>query len=193
MVKGLPTGYNRDLQETKPPLWAIFDAVKGSLQVLKGVIATLRVNKGRMWEVASKSFVVAVDLAERLVEESVLSFREAHRLVGSLVKEALDRGIKPADLTPEMLEELSERVLKKKITVSKKLIASVVDVWSCVSKRKTLGSPAPKEIDRMLKARRKKLSYHRARLASRVEALEKSREGLMEMVKMHISEKSRRG
>ncbi len=187
MVKGLLTGYNRDLQETKSPLWESFDTVKASLEVLTGVVTTLKMNKKRMEEVASESYVMAVDLAERLVKQTSLSFREAHILVGNLVKETSASGIKPRDWEPGMLEKLSEKVLGKKIKVSHEMLKSAVDVRSCLLERKTLGSPAPKEIQRMLKDRKKLLSDHKASLASRIEALEKSHKGLMETVKRYIS------
>jgi len=187
MVKGLPTGYNRDLQETKAPLWTGFDTVKDSLEVLTGVVSTLKVNKEKMQKAALESYIFAVDLAEKLVKEAGLSFREAHKLVGNLVKEASASGIKPRNLKPEMLEKLSEKILEKKIKVGH-MMKDAVNVKSCLTKRKTLGSPAPKEIKRMLKDREQTLKNHKARLASRIETLNKSRKALIETVKKYISE-----
>jgi len=187
MVKGLLTGYNRDLQETKSSLWVSFDTVKASLEMLTGVVSTIKVNKKRMQEAASESYIVAVDLAERIVKEAGLSFREAHILVGNLVKETAASAIKPIDWKPEMLEKLSEKVVGKKIEVSHEMLKSALDVQSCLLERKTLGSPNPKEVHRMLKDRKKLLSDHRTSLASRIEALEKSRKTLMETVKQYVS------
>jgi len=186
-MKGLPTGYNRDLQETKGPLWTSLDAVKASLEVLAGVISTLRVDKERMREAASEGYVVAVDLAERLVEETGLSFREAHKLVGNLVKESVASGVKPPEWKPEMLEELAERVLGKGLKVSAKVVREAVDPQSCLLRRRTVGSPAPLEVKRMLKDCWRSLQDQRGKLASRVRALEKSRGMLRETVKKYIS------
>jgi argininosuccinate lyase len=187
MVKGLPTGYNRDLQETKAPLWTSFDTVKASLEVLTGVVSTLKVNKEIMQKAASESYIFAVDLAEQLVKEAGLSFREAHKLVGNFVKEASASKIKPRDIKPEMLDELSEKILGKKIKVEH-LMKDAIDVKWCLSKRKTLGSPALKEIERMLKDREETLKNHKGILASRIEALNESRKALIETVKKYTSE-----
>jgi argininosuccinate lyase len=187
MVKGLPTGYNRDLQETKAPLWTGFDAVKSSLEVLTGVVSTLKVNREAMEKAASESYVFAVDLAEQLVKEAGLSFREAHKLVGNLVKEAVASGIKPKEIKPEMLEKLSEKILGKKIN-AERLMRGALDLDSCLRKRKTLGSPAPSEVKRMLKKRQKTLKENRAKLARRIEALNESRKAMIETLKNYTSE-----
>jgi len=186
-MKGLPTGYNRDLQETKRPLWTSLDAVKASLEVMEGAVSTLRVDRERMRGAASEGYVVAVDLAERLVEETGLSFREAHKLVGNLVKESVASGVKPPEWKPEMLEELAERVLGKGLKVSAKVVREAVDPQSCLLRRRTVGSPAPLEVKRMLKDCWRSLQDQRGKLASRVRALEKSRGMLRETVKKYIS------
>jgi argininosuccinate lyase len=186
-VKGLPTGYSRDLQETKTPLWESLETVKTSLRILAGVVSTVKVNKGVMREAASESYAFAVDLAERLVEAESLSFREAHKLVGNLVKEMLASGVKPRNLKPEMLETLAERVLEKSVSVSGEVVESVVEVESCLSRRKTLGSPARGEVKRMIKARRRLMTAQRKRLASQVGRLEESRKNLTETVKKNLS------
>ncbi|MBS7629392.1 argininosuccinate lyase, partial [Candidatus Bathyarchaeota archaeon] len=73
-VKGLMTGYNRDLQESKKILWTSIDTVKESLEILTPIFKTLKVNRDRMFEVASGSYAQAIDLAEELVGRG-LSFR----------------------------------------------------------------------------------------------------------------------
>jgi argininosuccinate lyase len=76
-VKGLPTGYSSDLQDTKPSLWNSLDTVKSSVQVLTGVLATLKVNVPRISEILAASYAFAVDLAENLATKTELSFRES--------------------------------------------------------------------------------------------------------------------
>lgn len=186
-IKSLPTGYSRDLQETKTPLWDSLDTVKASLQILAGVISSIKVNKNLMRQVASESYAFALDLTERLVETTSISFREAHMLVGNLIKEMIALGIKSKSLNPKMLEVLSEKILGKKILVTDTLIKSVIDIDSCLSKRKTLGCSAPKEVKRMIKSRRKLMTIYRMRLASRVKRLEESKIGLMKTVKKYLS------
>lgn len=90
-LKGLPSGYNKDLQEDKR---ALFDAVDGMtllLPAVAGSVATLRFELSRMREAVSGA-MMATDLADYLVRRSV-SFRDAHGAVGRLVREAEERGV----------------------------------------------------------------------------------------------------
>lgn len=90
-LKGLPSGYNKDLQEDKR---ALFDAVDGILLLLPAVagsLATLRFDRGRM-RAAVSGAMMATDLADYLVRKQV-SFRDAHGAVGRLVREAEDAGV----------------------------------------------------------------------------------------------------
>jgi len=186
MMKGLSTGYNRDLQETKPPLWMIFDIVEDSLEILRGVILTLAVNKERMREVVSESYVIAVDLAEELVKRSKLSFREAHKLVGNLVREGTNSGISLKNVTSDLIERLSWEILGKRIKVSEEIIKSAIDLQECLEKRVTIGSPAAKMQRRMIKNNRRRLDRHRRLLEKRVKSIEESRSKLMDTVKKYI-------
>jgi argininosuccinate lyase len=84
LLKGLPAGYQRDLQEDKP---ALFDAVavtEACLRVMAGVVGTLHVDEARMREAATEGFTTATSVADALVERGV-PFREAHHIVGALV------------------------------------------------------------------------------------------------------------
>ena len=96
-LKGLPLAYNRDLQEDKEPLFDSLDHVRGGLGALKGLLATCRWNTERMREAADSPFVAAVDLAEWLVSRG-LPFRDAHVIVGGLVRDAIERHVPLAEL-----------------------------------------------------------------------------------------------
>ena len=87
-LKGLPLAYNKDLQEDKEPLFDSFDTIGLLLRAVAGMIETLRFDIRRMAEAANDEYLQATALADWLVERGV-PFREAHRIVGSLVKEAL--------------------------------------------------------------------------------------------------------
>jgi len=67
IVKSLPTGYSRDLQEIKPALWAASRSVQDSLQIMKMVIDSIYVHKERMAQVANNSYAISIDIAEQLV------------------------------------------------------------------------------------------------------------------------------
>jgi len=87
-LKGLPLAYNKDLQEDKEPLFDACDTVRLTLLALDGLVATLDLRTDRMAEAADSPYAAAVDLAEFLVAGGT-PFRDAHAVVGSLVRAAL--------------------------------------------------------------------------------------------------------
>jgi argininosuccinate lyase len=90
-LKGLPLAYNRDLQEDKEPLFDTVDQVSLALAAVTGMMATLRFDHDRMAAAADSPAAAATDLAEHLVMGGV-PFRDAHAIVGGLVRESLDGG-----------------------------------------------------------------------------------------------------
>ncbi len=88
-IKGLPLTYNKDLQEDKEPLFDGFDTVRLTLVALDGMVASTTFCTERMAEAASSPYAAATDLAEWLVERG-MAFRQAHGVVGELVRRALD-------------------------------------------------------------------------------------------------------
>jgi len=87
-LKGLPLAYDKDLQEDKEPLFDACDTVRLTLLALDGMVATLVLNVDRMAEAADSPYAAATDLAEFLVAEG-MPFRDAHAVVGALVRAAL--------------------------------------------------------------------------------------------------------
>lgn len=98
-LKGLPSSYNKDLQEDKEPLFDTIDTLDTLLPVIAGVIRTMRIDAHRM-RAAIDPAMMATDLADVLVRYGI-PFREAHRLVGEAVKLAETRDVSLAQLTSE--------------------------------------------------------------------------------------------
>jgi argininosuccinate lyase len=106
-LKGLPLAYNRDLQEDKEPLFDAVDQVMLALGALTGMIATATFDVARMRAAADVPTSGAIDLTELLVTRG-MPFREAHAVVGSLVRQSLDGGDDLATLVrahPDLGEE----------------------------------------------------------------------------------------
>merc|ERR1719331_1225597 len=89
-LKGLPTAYNKDMQEDKQALFDTLDTAEAALQIAQGVLATLTPNEQRM-RGALNSFMLATDLSEYLVRKGV-PFRETHHISGRAVQMAEERG-----------------------------------------------------------------------------------------------------
>jgi argininosuccinate lyase len=106
VLHGLPLTYNKDLQEDKEPLFDAIDTLELCLRVASEVLAGLRFSRERMAAAASDEFAAATDLADLLVREGV-PFREAHGIVGGVVRAAIERDKALSELTDEELVELA--------------------------------------------------------------------------------------
>jgi argininosuccinate lyase len=104
MMKGLPTAYNKDMQEDKQALFDSLDTAEAALQIASGVLSTLTPNEERM-RGALNSFMLATDLSEYLVRKGV-PFRETHHISGRAVQLAEERGCALTDLSLEDLKKL---------------------------------------------------------------------------------------
>jgi argininosuccinate lyase len=96
-LKGLPLAYNRDLQEDKEPLFDAVDQVSLALAAVGGMLATATFDLARMQAAADSPYAAATDLAEHLVTRG-MPFREAHAVVGGLVREAMTGSASLLDL-----------------------------------------------------------------------------------------------
>ncbi len=104
LVKGLPLAYNRDLQEDKPPLFDSFDTVRASLELAAPLVAGAELNRAAIAERLDRGHLDATTLMEHLIRRGIPQ-RTAHGLVGRLVRKALDRGVRLADLSLEEFRE----------------------------------------------------------------------------------------
>ena len=105
LLKGLPLAYNRDMQEDKPPVFDAARTVEISLEALAGLIPTVRFREDRLRAAAEGGYSDATAVAEYLVRKKV-PFREAHRIVGELVADAIDRNVPLSGLS---LDDFTKR------------------------------------------------------------------------------------
>ncbi len=98
LVKGLPLAYNRDLQEDKPPLFDAFDTVLASLHLAAPLVAGATLNRQNIAERLDRGYLDATTLMEYLIARGVPQ-RSAHGMIGRLVRLAMERGVRLADLS----------------------------------------------------------------------------------------------
>jgi argininosuccinate lyase len=145
ILKSLPSGYTRDLQDTKIPFWNSIDITKLSLEIMRDIIDSLTIKKDKMVKASNNSYSISIDIAEALVMKERLPFRTAHRLVGSLVNNAFKKQISLKSLG---VTDIKEIVQDMKISIeADKLIRIITDTDSqrSLSIRRSLGSPNPRE------------------------------------------------
>jgi argininosuccinate lyase len=107
VMHGLPLAYSKDLQEDKEALFDAVDALELCLAAAERMLGGLSFDRERLAEAAADEFGAATDIADLLVSKGV-PFREAHGVVGGLVREALEKGKTLSELTPEELGRHSE-------------------------------------------------------------------------------------
>jgi argininosuccinate lyase len=107
VMHGLPLAYSKDLQEDKEPLFDAVDSLELCLEAAEQMLGGLSFDRERLAEAAADELLAATDIADLLVRKG-MPFREAHGVVGALVREALDQGKALSELTPEDLGLHSE-------------------------------------------------------------------------------------
>ena len=126
MMKGLPLTYNKDMQEDKEPVFDTYDTIDLCLQAMTGMLETAEFNTGAMLATAEDGFTTATALADWLVMELNMPFRDAHHVTGAIVKMAEDKGCKLDEL------ELADmQAVEAKITDA---IYSVLSVKNAVNR-----------------------------------------------------------
>ncbi|KAF9227516.1 putative argininosuccinate lyase [Gyrodon lividus] len=139
-LKGLPSTYNKDLQEDKEPLFDAVDNVSASLKIAEGVVATMSVHGDKMREALTMD-VLATDLADYLVRKGV-PFRETHHVSGRAVALAEARKCQLNGLSVEDYNGLHEKFEDD--------VLQVFDFEASVERRTAIGGPSRKTLDRQI-------------------------------------------
>jgi argininosuccinate lyase len=149
-LKGLPLSYNRDLQEDKEPLFDAIDQMRLGLPALTGLLRTVDFNVDRMQQAADAPSAAATDLAEMLVERGI-PFREAHAIVGGIVRDSIERHVPLAELVAAH-PELGDDGL------------ALLEAGVAVTRRRTPGGAGPDPVAAQLVNFRRHLDELEARL-----------------------------
>ncbi|HJS73970.1 MAG TPA: argininosuccinate lyase [Vicinamibacteria bacterium] len=147
-TKGLATGYQRDLQEDKEPVFDALDTLNLALPVMQGVLGTLVANEERMTKALSFE-LLATDLAEYLVRKGV-SFRKAHEIVGQVLARAEERAVAPAELPLSELRALSPEFDSD--------VSTAFDFRASVERRDSEGGVSARAIDAQIRKAEKALA-----------------------------------
>jgi argininosuccinate lyase len=150
-LKGLPLAYNRDLQEDKEPLFDAVEQTMLALGALAGMIASATFDLERMEAAAAGPTLAATDLAEWLVARGV-PFRDAHAVVGGLVRASLARGAEPLPVLVERHPQLGAEA------------ASLLARGVAVTRRTTPGGAGPGPVGQQLRRFRARLDEDAERL-----------------------------
>ncbi len=137
-MKGLPLAYSKDMQDDKPPVFEAHDLIGLSITAMTGMVETTTFRTDRMRALAESGFATATDLADWLVREANVPFREAHHITGRAVKAAEEAGVALAALPLEALTAIDGRIDAR--------VYAVLTVDASVASRRSFGGTAPEQV-----------------------------------------------
>lgn len=141
LMKGLPLAYNKDMQEDKENVFDAIDTVKACLGIISPVLSTATFHKDVMRNGASAGFAAATDLADYLVKHG-MSFREAHEVIGTIVKDCITQG--------RVLEDLTAQDYQRYSALFGSDVTQAITLDTMVGGRDRTGGPAPKAVEQAL-------------------------------------------
>jgi argininosuccinate lyase len=178
-VKGLASGYGRDLQQVKSSIWSTSKISISALLIIKSILLTLKVNEKQMKKVTESSNLIALDIAEKLVQEGI-PFRVTHKISGTLVQLA---HISKKPISKLTLSEIKKSVVDTKVDpkIVSKIISSTT-VISSLKDRTSFGSSGYDEQKRMISDRIQKINQYRTDISKRENKINASIDDLTKQI-----------
>jgi len=145
-MKGLPLAYSKDMQDDKPPVFEAHDLLGLSIAAMTGMIESASFRTERMRGLAESGFATATDLADWLVREGGIPFREAHHITGRAVAAAEAAGVRLDQLDLAALKAIDDRIDDR--------VYGVLTVDASVASRTSFGGTAPARVREAIAAAR---------------------------------------
>jgi argininosuccinate lyase len=185
-LKGLPSGYNRDLQQIKASIWPTSKIIISSLIVVNSLLKTMKVNEKKMRKAIDNGYSLSLDIAEHLVRKGI-PFRVAHKIVGQLVQSALNLKKSLVDLS---MTDVGKAIQNKEIDAKElhNIIKSTTPE-SSLETRRSQGSSGKHEQLRMISDRKRKVQAYMIGTTKRTKEVRESIENLEGKVKVFTKNK----
>ncbi|OUS12160.1 argininosuccinate lyase [Rhodospirillales bacterium 47_12_T64] len=148
VMKGLPLTYGKDMQEDKEPVFDAADTLILSVTAMTGMVTDMVANRDRLLSATAHGFLTATDLADWLVKELALPFRDAHHITGTIVKNAEDKNCDISDLSLAEMQSVEPRITQD--------IFRVLTVEQSAQSRTSFGGTAPENVKAAAKAARER-------------------------------------
>jgi argininosuccinate lyase len=154
VMKGLPLAYSKDMQEDKEATFDALSSLRLGLAAMTGMVADLEPVKEAMRAAAGRGYSTATDLADWLVRELKMPFREAHHVTGAIVKAAEERGLELEKVPLDIMQAIEPRISNG--------VYSVLSVENSVKSRKSYGGTSPQNVAKMARAWARRLEKEAA-------------------------------
>ena len=148
-MKGLPLAYSKDMQDDKPPVFEAAGLLALSIAAMTGMVADSAFKTNRMREAAELGYATATDLADWLVREAGIPFREAHHITGAAVKRAEADGVALDQLSLDALQEIDSRIDER--------VFEALSVDASVASRNSYGGTAPDQVKLQIAAAKQRM------------------------------------
>ncbi len=148
-MKGLPLAYSKDMQDDKPPVFEAAGLLALSIAAMTGMVADSAFKTDRMREAAELGYATATDLADWLVREAGIPFREAHHITGAAVKRAEADSVALDQLSLDALQEIDNRIDER--------VFEALSVDASVASRNSYGGTAPDQVRLQIAAAKKRM------------------------------------
>jgi argininosuccinate lyase len=178
VFKDLPMGHNFDTYEANILLDDSVTELLESLHITERVMDTLKINAKRMEENLGSAYITATELADVMVREAGIPFRAAHQIVSSLVRKAIEKGLKLSEVPLKMIKEITLEIRGTELNLTEESLRAATDPRTNVERRTSIGGPAPIEVERMTEDRLKKVEYAEKRRTHRLTGYEKAHQRL---------------
>jgi len=150
VMKGLPLAYSKDMQEDKEQVFDASDSLMLALAAMTGMVSDMKPNIASLESAASSGFSTATDLADWLVRDLGMPFREAHHITGALVAKAEEKGCDLPDLSLKEMQKVNEKINAD--------VFNFLGVQNSVASRQSYGGTAPKQVRKQIARWREILS-----------------------------------
>jgi len=150
VMKGLPLAYSKDMQEDKEQVFDASDSLMLALAAMTGMVSDMKPNIASLESAASSGFSTATDLADWLVRDLGMPFREAHHITGALVAKAEEKGCDLPDLSLKEMQKVNEKINAD--------VFNFLGVQNSVASRQSYGGTAPKQVRKQIARWREVLS-----------------------------------
>jgi argininosuccinate lyase len=149
-MKGLTLTYSKDMQEDKEPLFDALDSSKICLQLMAMMVEDFTVNRDKMLAMANTDYACATDLADWLVKNLKIPFRDSHHITGKIVKIAEEKSLELSQLKLADLQKIEKKITKD--------IFNYLDVKSSVESRNSYGGTSPTQVKKQIDLAKKYLT-----------------------------------
>lgn len=179
VLKNISYGHSRDCStESIKYYWDALYEVESITSLMIATLRNIKFNKPLMRERTFENFTTVTELANTLVRKADISFREAHHIVGYMVREMIEENIELGNVNSEMVNKYSKIVIGKDIIHSDQDISSALDPVKNVYTKTTIGGPAPTEVSRQLECLSNRLEEDNKWVNTQFSRIEKMKKDL---------------